>query len=181
MPGETRQESTTKEGIVTGCCTMTSGTAAPYSLIICALQSKTECRPKSDLSALQAAQATWLRVAMFVPPAVFRKPGCLHHFCYLSMPWSPNDVVRVPLIACGPHGYYVRLLRPAVTRKRYFLKEHDNFARRQPCSPPTSALPCRVRLAPSMALSTRLGVGRYHADSVSQLIVCSFSSFLQVF
>ena len=116
MPGETRQERAKKVGIMTGEYTMTSGTAAPFSLIICALQSKTECPPKSDLSALQEAQATWLRVAMFVPPAVSRMPGCLHPFLNLSMAWSPNDVLQVPLIACGPQGYYARTLLLAVTR-----------------------------------------------------------------
>ena len=48
---------------------MTRSTMAPLSLTNCALQSNPE-RPPSDFSMLQAANATWFRVAMLVPPDV---------------------------------------------------------------------------------------------------------------
>ena len=84
---------------------MTSSAVEPLSLNSCALQSNQRERPRtSDFSVLQAAGATWFRVAMLVPPdvplvefsdclavaAVPRKPVCFHNLPNVLMLLTPR-------------------------------------------------------------------------------------------
>ena len=83
---------------------MTTNAVEPLSLNSCALQSKPERPRTSDFSVLQAASATWFRVAMLVPPdvplvefsdclavaAVPRKPVCFYSLPNVLMLLTPR-------------------------------------------------------------------------------------------